>query len=203
MSDTDNVSIGIDGGRRFYKKHKKHLRGRKNMQQFLGGFLQEAMEDGKVVTDTIVPAAPPVSTSMAGGMKRAAMKRAAMKRAAMKKKTGGNGDGEGPVQDPGDDGAGVSSSQEGGEKRGLKKRTPKNRTPKNRKTGGGEGEPQVDPSHIQSVRSFLNQLSSGGGKKKVAAPARRRVASPARRRAASPVRRRRRSVSPVRRRSFF
>jgi hypothetical protein len=202
MSDKDNVSIGIDGGRRFYKKHKKHLRGRKNMQQFLGGFLQEAMEDGKVVTDTIVPAAPPVSTSMAGGMKRAAMKRAAMKRAAMKraamkKKTGGNGDGEGPDPVPGDDGAGVSSSQEGGEKRGLKKRTPKNR-----KTGGGEGEPQVDPSHIQSVRSFLNQLSSGGGKKKVAAPARRRVAAPARRRAASPVRRRRRSASPVRR-SFF
>jgi len=188
----------IDGGR-FYKKHAKQLRGRKNMKEFLGGFLQEAMEDGKVVTaPPIEPTAhtahtDPASSSMAGGMKRAAMKRAAMKkaamkRAAMKKRTGGNGEGQEPDVD--------TTSQEGGKKRGLKKRTPKYR-----KTGGEVVEPPV-VSSISSVRSFLNQLSSGGGKKKVAAPARRRVASPARRRAASPVRRRRRSASPVRR-SFF
>jgi len=189
----------IDGGR-FYKKHAKQLRGRKNMKEFLGGFLQEAMEDGKVVTaPPIEPTAhtahtDPASSSMAGGMKRAAMKRAAMKkaamkRAAMKKRTGGNGEGQEPDVD--------TTSQEGGKKRGLKKRTPKYR-----KTGGGQGEPPVVVTTLSSVRSFLNQLSSGGGKKKVVAPARRRVASPARRRAASPVRRRRRSASPVRR-SFF
>ena len=195
MSEGIEGSLAIDGGR-FYKKHAKKLRGRKNMKEFLGGFLQEAMADGEVVPAP--PIEPTASPNMAGGMKRAAMKRAAMKRAAMKraamkKKTGGNGEGngEGPVPDV------DTTSQEGGKKRGLKKRTPKYR-----KTGGGEGEPPVVTT-FSSVRSFLNQLSSGGGKKKVVAPARRRVASPARRRAASPVRRRRRSASPVRRRSFF
>ena len=207
MSETDNGLMSMEGGRRFYKKHKKQLRVRNNMQKFVGGFLQEAMSDGEVVT-TVTTDSPPVvseTSSMQGGMKRAAMKRAAMKRAAMKraamkKKTGGNGP---DVPDVPDGQVVSESQQDGGKKRTLKKRTLKKRTPKYRKTGGeGDGE-VLAPVSVQSVRSFLNQLSSGGGKKKVALPVRRRAASPARRRAASPVRRRRRSASPVRRRSLF
>ena len=194
---SDNGLMSMEGGRRFYKKHKKQLRVRNNMQKFVGGFLQEAMSDGEVVT-TVTTDSPPVvlePSSMQGGMKRAAMKRAAMKRAAMKKKTGGDGP---DVLDVPNVEVVSQSQQDGGKKRTLKKRTPKYR-----KTGGeGDGE-VIAPVSAQSVRSFLNQLSSGGGKKKVALPVRRRAASPARRRAASPVRRRRRSASPVRRRSLF
>ncbi len=184
MPEPEEQSMSMDGGR-FYKKHRKQLGVRKNMQKFLGGFLNEAISDGNVA-----PTDPTDPSTMAGGMKRAAMKRAAMKRAAMKraamkKRTGGN-DGEG--QEP--EVVSKASSQDGGKKR----------TPKYRKTGGQVADPPVAP--ISSVRSFLNQLSSGGGKKKVATPARRRVASPARRRVASPVRRRRRSASPVRRSLF-
>ena len=199
---SDNGLMSMEGGRRFYKKHKKQLRVRNNMQKFVGGFLQEAMSDGEVVT-TVTTDSPPVvlePSSMQGGMKRAAMKRAAMKRAAMKKKTGGDGP---DVLDVPNVEVVSQSQQDGGKKRTLKKRTLKKRTPKYRKTGGeGDGE-VIAPVSAQSVRSFLNQLSSGGGKKKVALPVRRRAASPARRRAASPVRRRRRSASPVRRRSLF
>jgi len=193
MSGLEGQEMSMDGGRRFYKKHRKQLGVRKNMQKFLGGFLNEAMADGKVVPAPPIEPTTTTSSSMAGGMKRAAMKRAAMKRAAMKKRTGGE-DGDPKTDVP------VPAFQDGGKKRGLKKRGLKNITPKYRKTGGEVTEPPVAP--ISSVRTFLNQLSSGGGKKKVATPARRRVASPARRRVASPVRRRRRSASPVRRSLF-
>jgi len=192
MSQGD-PDLSMDGGR-FYKKHRKQLGVRKNMQKFLGGFLNEAISDGNVVTAPPTDLTDPIG--MAGGMKRAAMKRAAMKRAAMKRaamKKRSGGEGEDSKTDV------PALSQDGGKKRGLKNRGLKKRTPKYRKTGGEVTDPPVG---LSSVRSFLNQLSSGGGKKKVATPARRRVASPVRRRVASPVRRRRRSASPVRRSLF-